>query len=791
MAHTPTMPDLPKDPDSSYLSFANPNYCFEDQVNWNAGDQSPTEEEDDSLSLDKLSVTDGSAPSGHRSAHSDYSSAEVTPSSPDGSFLLHKLTSRHSHADDTDDDTSSLDDEDDDDDDDDVNDAEDADSDGMRRSKEEVVMGVEKEEGGRKRGGRGILGYLTMLERQAQDPHCPATRAQVADWRGEGAGDQTPDDVDSQGNSLSREDSASHAIGKLEDGSYINSPDSNDSGIHSDARSDDGVPPPHSTTRGGPGGTESGMFPTHTHQHPYPPGGKKHLKGAATTPDTLTTPDTPDTPDSPDSVYEEVAVIQEEDKGEGTPSSQTPVLPPGWQKHEDEDGPYYWHIKSGTIQRDPPPPAPPDGPTLCTARAVRSFSLASDSSSQGGASSSSVASTPTSVASSTERHLQEFEGHALQYAARSLQTLSSPPDNHVTGRRVEEEEGGKGGGPRTIRFAVRSLGWVRIAEEDLTPERSSRAVNKCIVDLSLGRHDINDAVGRWGDGKDLFMDIDCRSLRLIDPADTSLLNSQPIHSIRVWGVGRDNGRDFAYVARDRISRVHMCHVFQCDTPARQIANTLRDICKHIMRERGIHAASPAESRLPRPTDLPNLDKLEVTFPTPMEEPRKIIRCHYLGCHEVSRPTGMDIVNESVDWMYYGVAPERWTFVNVAIAPSTITITEHGNPDNIVEECRVRFLSFMGISIASVKLCAFVMHTAQNKFMSHVFHCEPSAGPLCKTIEAACKLRYQKCLDAHPQTPKAIKNGKSVGAMWRAGVKASIQSILGMVKTKAGMAGAQW
>ena len=55
----------------------------------------------------------------------------------------------------------------------------------------------------------------------------------------------------------------------------------------------------------------------------------------------------------------------------------------------------------------------------------------------------------------------------------------------------------KDSGP--IRFAVRSLGWVRIAEEDLTPERSSRAVNKCIVDLSLGRNDINDVVGRWGD----------------------------------------------------------------------------------------------------------------------------------------------------------------------------------------------------------------------------------------------------------------------------------------------------
>lgn len=52
---------------------------------------------------------------------------------------------------------------------------------------------------------------------------------------------------------------------------------------------------------------------------------------------------------------------------------------------------------------------------------------------------------------------------------------------------------------KPIRFAVRSLGWVEIAEEDLTPERSSKAVNKCIVDLSLGKNDLLDVVGRWGD----------------------------------------------------------------------------------------------------------------------------------------------------------------------------------------------------------------------------------------------------------------------------------------------------
>lgn len=57
---------------------------------------------------------------------------------------------------------------------------------------------------------------------------------------------------------------------------------------------------------------------------------------------------------------------------------------------------------------------------------------------------------------------------------------------------------------RPIRFAVRSLGWVEIAEDDLTPERSSKAVNKCIVDLSLGRNDLIDNVGRWGDVSCLF-----------------------------------------------------------------------------------------------------------------------------------------------------------------------------------------------------------------------------------------------------------------------------------------------
>lgn len=38
------------------------------------------------------------------------------------------------------------------------------------------------------------------------------------------------------------------------------------------------------------------------------------------------------------------------------------------------------------------------------------------------------------------------------------------------------------------------------------------------------------------------MDLDEGALKLIDPENLTILNTQPIHTIRVWGVGRDNGR---------------------------------------------------------------------------------------------------------------------------------------------------------------------------------------------------------------------------------------------------------
>ena len=43
-------------------------------------------------------------------------------------------------------------------------------------------------------------------------------------------------------------------------------------------------------------------------------------------------------------------------------------------------------------------------------------------------------------------------------------------------------------------------------------------------------------------GKDMLMVLENEHMNLIDPMSQTRLHTQPIVSIRVWGVGRDNGR---------------------------------------------------------------------------------------------------------------------------------------------------------------------------------------------------------------------------------------------------------
>ena len=298
------------------------------------------------------------------------------------------------------------------------------------------------------------------------------------------------------------------------------------------------------------------------------------------------------------------------------------VLPAGWERHESDDGPYYWHIKSGTIQLEAPEGTirRPASPTSAVSAAVTVDEKNLLNKGKGAGPFQSAA--DQDAATAGQEHLREFEDHALKFASESLKNLelqnaSAVGDDSLTNSGLFTANGGVVDGKDVDkiplagpqRFAVKSLGWLQVEESDLTPERSSKAVNRCIVELSnpgggagggVGRHSSTgrsgvgggasrslaaDSIGGWGEGKDLSMEITDDHLILVDATDT-VLTKLSIQSIRVWGVGRDNEHDFAYVAREKsAARQYLCHVFRCEVPARAIANALRDACRRLMAER--------------------------------------------------------------------------------------------------------------------------------------------------------------------------------------------------------------
>ncbi|CAH2300075.1 amyloid beta A4 precursor -binding family B member 2-like isoform X1 [Pelobates cultripes] len=461
-----------------------------------------------------------------------------------------------------------------------------------------------------------------------------------------------------------------------------------------------------------------------------------------------------------------------------------PELPPGWKKINDIAGIYYWHIPTGATQWERPVSAPVDLP------GSRKGSLSSVTSSptpenekqpwsgfavlNGGKINVDIWKDLHAATVNPDPSLKEFEGATLRYA--SLKLRNGPQSD-------EDDSSSINSDPEAKCFAVRSLGWVEMAEEDLAPGKSSVAVNNCIRQLSYSKNDIRDTVGIWGEGKDMYLILENDMLNLVDPMDRTLLHSQPIVSIRVWGVGRDNGRDFAYVARDKETRILKCHVFRCDTPAKAIATSLHEICSKIMAERKNAKASACSSSQERPNaslDVP----LQVEFPTPKTELVQKFHVLYLGMVPVSRPVGMDIVNEAIENFTNPPDKEEWTPVIMNVADATVTVIKEKD-EEILVECRVRFLSFMGVG-KDVHTFAFIMDTGNQHFETHVFWCEPNAGSVSEAVQAACMLRYQKCLVARPPSQKPQPPPPPADSVTRrvtTSVKRGVLSLIDTLKQK--------
>ncbi|XP_060102319.1 amyloid beta precursor protein binding family B member 2 isoform X5 [Heteronotia binoei] len=441
-----------------------------------------------------------------------------------------------------------------------------------------------------------------------------------------------------------------------------------------------------------------------------------------------------------------------------------PDLPPGWKKINDIAGIYYWHIPTGTTQWERPVSIPAD------LQGSRKGSL------------SSITPSPTpetedlhAATVNPDPSLKEFEGATLRYA--SLKLRNAPQCD-------EDDSSSINSDPEAKCFAVRSLGWVEMAEEDLAPGKSSVAVNNCIRQLSYCKNDIRDTVGIWGEGKDMYLILENDMLNLVDPMDRSILHSQPIVSIRVWGVGRDNGRDFAYVARDKDTRILKCHVFRCDTPAKAIATSLHEICSKIMAERK-NAKAVACSSLPERTNATLDVPLQVDFPTPKTELVQKFHVQYLGMLPVAKPVGMDTLNSAIESLMDSSSREEWVPVTMNVADATVTVISERNEEEVVVECRVRFLSFMGVG-KDVHTFAFIMDTGNQHFECHVFWCEPNAGNVSEAVQAACMLRYQKCLVARPPSQKVRPPPPPADSVTRrvtSNVKRGVLSLIDTLKQK--------
>ncbi|XP_029444796.1 amyloid-beta A4 precursor protein-binding family B member 2 isoform X6 [Rhinatrema bivittatum] len=462
-----------------------------------------------------------------------------------------------------------------------------------------------------------------------------------------------------------------------------------------------------------------------------------------------------------------------------------PDLPPGWKKISDIAGIYYWHIPTGATQWERPVSIPTD------LQGSRKGSLSSVTSSptpenerqpwsdfavlNGGKINSDIWKDLHAATVNPDPSLKEFEGATLRYA--SLKLRNGPQSD-------EEDSGSINSDPEAKCFAVRSLGWVEMAEEDLAPGKSSFAVNNCIRQLSYSKNDIRDTVGIWGEGKDMYLILENDTLNLVDPMDRTVLHSQPIVSIRVWGVGRDNGRDFAYVARDKDTRILKCHVFRCDTPAKAIATSLHEICSKIMAERKnakAVAGSSLQERNQGSLDVP----LQVDFPTPKTELVQKFHVQYLGVLPVAKPVGMDMLNGAIENLMASSNKEDWTAVVMNVADATVTVIKEKNEEEVLLECRVRFLSFMGVGKDNHTF-AFIMDTGNQHFECHIFWCEPNAGNVSEAVQAACMLRYQKCLVARPPSQKVRPPPPPADSVTRrvtTSVKRGVLSLIDTLKQK--------
>ncbi|XP_062909095.1 amyloid-beta A4 precursor protein-binding family B member 3 isoform X1 [Mobula hypostoma] len=398
-------------------------------------------------------------------------------------------------------------------------------------------------------------------------------------------------------------------------------------------------------------------------------------------------------------------------------------LPPGWRTIRDSSGTYYWHVPTGTTQWQHPACGSDVGLASGKLPPVVLPALGNEAADLG------------PVAAHRTTRGGKFESNMPESSSLDLRDEVAWQDGSFDLQRNSESKC----------FAVRSLGWVEIPEEDLTPGKSSIAVNNCIQQLSYSKSEERQTGSSWGEGQDMVLVLRKDTLSLVDPIDHSLIHSQPIINIRVWGVGCNHGRDFAYVASDKDTCMQKCHVFHCDTPAKAIASALHQLCSQIMAKHTMNddfAKVPGAEKDLCQDDLP----LKVDLLETVRQSTQTFRVQYVGFLPVATSRGMSLVNEVIQSLLDSSDREAWPSVQLRVTDTTLSVCKGEEREDPWWECRVRYLTFLGVG-KDPHTFGLVVDTSQQCFECHVFWCEPDAGYVSEAVQAACMLQYQKCLVA--------------------------------------------
>uniref|UniRef100_A0A6I8PLV0 Amyloid beta (A4) precursor protein-binding, family B, member 3 n=1 Tax=Xenopus tropicalis TaxID=8364 RepID=A0A6I8PLV0_XENTR len=423
-----------------------------------------------------------------------------------------------------------------------------------------------------------------------------------------------------------------------------------------------------------------------------------------------------------------------------------PDLPPGWRTIRDTSGTYYWHVPTGTTQWQHPKYNGSLPHSLSTTEEKQILSARK-----------------IHQASVSDAPPQRSLSHTSTVAERRH---SLPWHDEDLFHNINE--------PGSKSFAVHCLGWVEIPEEDLAPGKSSITVNNCIQQLSHIKCDGTDITGSSSEGQNMVMVLKDDTMTLMDPLDHSLIHSQPIINIRVWGVGCNNGRDFAFIANDKDTCMLKCHVFRCDVPAKAIASALHDLCSKIMAEKAV-----VNNTITRSVTLETISQedlpLQVEILDAVQQSIQKYEVLYLGSLPVSKPMGMDVLNDTIESLRSTTLREQWKSALLSVTDTLITVSQtEGEEEHLLWQSQVRYVTFIGVG-KDPHTFAIIVDVGKQSFKSIVFWCEPDAGSVSEAVQAACMVQYQKCVVASTSRTAKPKSGSHSKSFLRIKRTASVDS----------------